>query len=102
MKYSLSIIVYPRDNGGYHVTCPELKNCYTCGTTIEEAEANIRGLIAECLPEEISKSAIDEETFREGLCRRGKMFREIEAEVASDGAVVFPLEEPAEALTKTA
>jgi predicted RNase H-like HicB family nuclease len=80
-KYNLSLIFYPQDTGGFTVTCPELTNCFTEGDTIEEAEANIRELIDEFLPEQAHRgSDVDEELFREGMCMSGKFFREIEVE----------------------
>jgi predicted RNase H-like HicB family nuclease len=80
-KYNLSLIFYPQDTGGYTVVCPELKACFSEGDTIEEAEENIRELIAEFLPEKTKRGGeTDEEMFREGLCMSGKLFREIEVE----------------------
>jgi predicted RNase H-like HicB family nuclease len=80
-KYSLSLIYYPQDNGEFHVVCPELPNCFSCGKTLEDAESNIRELIDEFLPQRAHRgSEIDEEMFREGLCMSGKFFREIEVE----------------------
>ncbi|MDR1622111.1 MAG: type II toxin-antitoxin system HicB family antitoxin [Synergistaceae bacterium] len=80
-KYNLSLVYYPQDNGGFHVVCLESSNCFSCGQTIEEAEANIRDLIEEFLPQKAHRGGeIDEELFRQGLCMKGKLFREIEVE----------------------
>jgi predicted RNase H-like HicB family nuclease len=80
-KYSLSLVFYPQDAGGFTVICPELTNCFSEGATIEEAEANIRDLIDDFLPQHAHRGGqIDEELFREGLCMSGKLFREIEVE----------------------
>jgi predicted RNase H-like HicB family nuclease len=101
-RYNLSVIFYPQPDGQFHVTCPEIENCFTCGRTLGEAKKNIQDLIADFLPDEITSEA-DETAFRDGLCVRGKMYTEIEAEVTADGEVLFPLEErQTEALTKTA
>jgi predicted RNase H-like HicB family nuclease len=78
-KYTLSLIFYPQDIGGYTVICPELKNCFSEGKTYEEAEANIRELIPDVLAEEV-ETETDAELLAEGLAVPGKLFREIEFE----------------------
>ena len=88
-KYNLSLIFYPQSDGQYHVECPELENCFTCGANMEEARERIYELIGELLPEEAA--AVDEEMFREGLCMKGKTFEEVEFQVDDSGEVVFPL-----------
>jgi predicted RNase H-like HicB family nuclease len=89
--YSLSLIFYPQDNGGYAVVCPELQGCFTEGLTIEEAEANILELISEDLPDRANRGgADDEEMFRKGACARGKLFREIEVSIDDAGEVIAP------------
>ncbi|MDR1481544.1 MAG: type II toxin-antitoxin system HicB family antitoxin [Synergistaceae bacterium] len=88
-SYILSLIFYPQKNGGYTVICPELHGAITEGDTIDEAAENIRNIIADFLPERVSASPEDEETMRDGLCMRGKMFQELEITV-EDGEVVFP------------
>jgi predicted RNase H-like HicB family nuclease len=85
-KYNLSLIFYPQINGGYGVVCPEIKGCFSEGDTIDEATANIRELIADFLPGEIT-SELDEQLFREGSCMTGKLFREIEASVNDSGEI---------------
>jgi predicted RNase H-like HicB family nuclease len=87
-EYNLSLIFYPRQEGGYAVICPELRTCVTEGRTKEEATANIRDIIADFLPDEI-KGEVCEETFREGLCMEGKIFEEIKVAVDQRGEVVF-------------
>jgi predicted RNase H-like HicB family nuclease len=89
-KYALSLIYYPQYGGGYTVICPELRSCFSEGDTIEEAEANIRELIAEFMPEQIGHSDDSREYFREGLGIKGRMFAEIEIEETDAGAFVFP------------
>ena len=88
-EYNLSLIFYPQLEGGYTVICPELEACFTEGRTIEEATANIKEIISEFLPEQISISEADEELLREGLCMEGKIFQEIKAAVDPSGEVVF-------------
>jgi len=80
-NYHLSLIFCPQPEGGYTVVCPEITGCFTEGETIEEAEENIREVIAGFLPDEINKGEIDEEMFRLGCCQPGKMFREIKVKV---------------------
>ena len=38
----LKVIIEAEEGGGYHVYCPSLKGCHSCGDTIEEALNNIR------------------------------------------------------------
>jgi len=38
----LKVVIEPEEVGGYHVYCPSLKGCHSCGDTIEEALNNIR------------------------------------------------------------
>ena len=90
-KYSLSLIFYPQDDGQYHVVCPEINNCFSCGRTREDAEINIRELIRDLLPARVGKNDIDEEMFRLGLCMKEKEFCEIEVAIDA-GKIVFPAE----------
>ena len=76
--YNFSLIFYPQREGGYTVICPEIPGCVTEGETIDEAAANIRGVIADFLPEE-TKSDVNEETLRLGLCIKGKLYQEYSA-----------------------
>ena len=95
--YNLSLIFYPQDNGSYMVICPELPSCFAEGNTIEEATANVRNIIADFLPDEIN-SEVNEETFRLGLCMKGKLFQELTVTVDAAGEVVFPSETLAHAV----
>ena len=88
-SYILSLIFYTQKNGGYTVICPELPGAITEGDTIDEAIENMRNIIADFFPERINASREDEESMREGLCMRGKMFQELEITV-EDGKVIFP------------
>jgi predicted RNase H-like HicB family nuclease len=88
--YNLSLIFYPQTDGQYHVTCPDLPNCFTCGATLDEARERVYDLIAEILPEQIRASAEDEEAVRLGLCMEGKLYQEVKAIVGEAGEVVFP------------
>ena len=74
-QYNLSLIFYPQSNGGYTVVCPELRACFSDGNTIEEAESNIMGLIAEFLPEQTGDSEDSKEFFREGLCKKASYLK---------------------------
>lgn len=87
-KYTLSLVFYPQADGGYGVTCPELRACFSEGNTIEEAEANIMDLITELLPEQIGHSDESREFFREGLGMGGKKFAEIEVEETDVGGII--------------
>ena len=89
-EYNMSVILYPQDNGSYTVICPELPRCFSEGKTIAEALENIRGLIAEFLPEHISASPEDEELLRVGFCMNGKMYQEMTVAVDEAGEVTFP------------
>ena len=89
-EYNLSLIFYPQQDGGYTVICPELRSCFTEGKTIKEATENIYDIIADFLPDEISKGKADEELLRNGLCMKGKLFQEVEVTVDESGEVVFP------------
>ena len=89
-KYNLSLVFYPQPDGQYHVTCPEIPNCYTCGVTMDNARTNIYALICDLLPE--AATSVDEEMFREGLCVKGKTFEEAEFEIDESGGVVSPAE----------
>jgi predicted RNase H-like HicB family nuclease len=88
-QYNLSLIYYPQDDGSYHVKCPEIQGCFSCGDTIAEAESRIMDLISDLLPNEILKGEEDEVLFREGLCMRGKMYKEIEVGASETGEVRF-------------
>jgi predicted RNase H-like HicB family nuclease len=89
-QYNLSLIFYPQSKGGYTVVCPELRACFSEGETIEEAESNIMELIAEFLPEQTGDSEESKEFFREGLCMKGKLFKDIDVETGDAGNVRFP------------
>ena len=89
-EYNLSLVFYPQRGGGYTVICPELPCCVSEGKTIDEATVNIYDIIADFLPDEINKSALDEEMLREGLCMQGKLFQEVKVTVDASGEVVFP------------
>lgn len=90
-KYNLSLVFYPQPDGQYHVDCPELENCFTCGATMEEARSRIYELIAGDLPERANWGGeADEETFREGFCMKGKIFEEVEFEINESGGEAFP------------
>ena len=90
-KYNLSLVFYPQPDGQYHVECPELENCFSCGATKEEARISIYELIAEDLPRRANWGDVeDEEMFREGLCMKGKTFEEAEFQIDESGEVVFP------------
>lgn len=39
------VIVEAEEEGGYHVTCPNLPGCHSQGETIDEALANIKEAI---------------------------------------------------------
>ena len=39
------VILEPEDEGGYHIYCPVLKGCHSCGETKEEALKNIKEAI---------------------------------------------------------
>ncbi|MDR1915942.1 MAG: type II toxin-antitoxin system HicB family antitoxin [Synergistaceae bacterium] len=88
-QYNLSLIYYPQDGGGYHVKCPEIQGCFSYGDTLDEAESRIMDLISDLLPNEIIKGKEDEILFREGLCMRGKMYKEIEVGASETGEVRF-------------
>ena len=98
-KYNLSLLFYPQPDGKYHVACPELENCFTWGSTKEEARSRIFELIAEELPEMANWGGKeDEEMFREGLCMKGKTLEEAEFEINESGEVVFSPETLAHAV----
>ena len=96
-EYNLSLIFYPQQEGGYTVICPEIRGCITEGKTLDEAEANIRDIIADFLPDKIEND-INEEVFREGLCMKGKHFQEVAVSVDESGEVIFPSEALAHAV----
>jgi predicted RNase H-like HicB family nuclease len=75
-KYTLSLIFYPQDCGGYTVVCPELRGCLSDGKTLEEAEANIRELIPEWLAK-ATADEVDADYLAEGLAMPGKLFKEV-------------------------
>ena len=39
------VILEPEEDGGYHIFCPALKGCHTCGGTKEEAMEKIKEAI---------------------------------------------------------
>jgi predicted RNase H-like HicB family nuclease len=89
-QYNLSLVFYPQPDGQYHVACPDLPNCFTYGSTIEEARERIYGLIGDLLPEQINSSAEDEEALRLGLCMEGKLYQEVKVTLDDTGEVRFP------------
>ena len=86
-KYNLYLVFYPQSDGQYHVTCPEIPNCYTCGVTMDEARESIYALICELLPE--AAANVDDEMFLEGLCMKGKTFEEAEFQIDKSSGAVF-------------
>jgi predicted RNase H-like HicB family nuclease len=60
MKYPVALI---RTEEGYGVSCPGLPGCWSQGATEEEALANIRDAISECL--EVAKRLAGRENLRE-------------------------------------
>ena len=95
-KYNLSLVFYPQPDGQYHVTCPEIQSCFSCGATMSEARENIYNVIADFLPEAVHK--VDEEMFREGLCMKGKILEEAEFEIDESGEVITPSDKLAHAV----
>jgi predicted RNase H-like HicB family nuclease len=89
-RYNMSLLFYPQPDGQYHVVCPDLPNCFTCGATIDEARERIHDLIGEILPKQINAGNADEEALRLGLCMEGKLYQEIGITVDDSGEVCFP------------
>jgi predicted RNase H-like HicB family nuclease len=89
-QYNLSLVFYPQPDGQYHVVCPDLPNCFSCGSTIEEAREQLYELIADLLPEQISSCTEDEEALRLGLCMEGKVYQEVKVTLNEFGKVHFP------------
>ena len=54
----LSLLFYPQTTGGYTVICPEISRT-TNGDTYEEAEANIKELIADFFENECVADKVD-------------------------------------------
>jgi len=44
MNYDFTIVIEP-DEGGYHAFAPALAGCHSHGSTVEEAQTNIREAI---------------------------------------------------------
>ena len=88
-RYNLSLLFYPQPDGQYHVTCPDLPNCFTCGATMEEAKERIYWLIRDILTEQIKAGPEDEEALRLGLCMEDKLYEEIAVAVDNMGEVIF-------------
>jgi predicted RNase H-like HicB family nuclease len=42
---NFEVILEPEEEGGYHVYCPRLKGCHSCGATKEEALEGIKEAI---------------------------------------------------------
>lgn len=62
MKFK--VVIEPEEEGGYHVYCPSLKGCHSCGITIEEALENIKEAIALYLePDEIDLDSPDKQIY---------------------------------------
>jgi predicted RNase H-like HicB family nuclease len=47
MKFA--IVIYQDEDGAYIAECPAVPGCISQGRTTEEAEANVRDAILECL-----------------------------------------------------
>lgn len=47
MKFA--IVIYQDEDGAYIAECPAIPGCISQGRTAEEAEANVREAIRECL-----------------------------------------------------
>ena len=47
--WDFKVLLEPDRDGGYVVVCPSLPGCYSQGTTVDEALANIREAIELCL-----------------------------------------------------
>jgi len=45
MKFAITVILEPEEDGGYSVHCPALPGCSSQGDTLEEALANIQEAI---------------------------------------------------------
>lgn len=45
MKFAVTVILEPEEDGGYSVHCPALPGCSSQGYTLEEALANIQEAI---------------------------------------------------------
>jgi len=43
--YDFKVILEPEPDGGYVVSCPSLRGCYSQGETVERALANIKEAI---------------------------------------------------------
>ena len=41
-KYSVTAVLYPQNEGGYSVVCPDISGCSSQGDTLEEALRNIK------------------------------------------------------------
>ncbi len=50
----LKIIVEQGEQGGYIAHCPELKGCWTQGTTLKELAKNIAEAVSGCLESRIA------------------------------------------------
>ena len=48
-RYTFTVLLEKDENGMYVAEAPDLKGCYTQGTTAEEAIANIKEVIQLCL-----------------------------------------------------
>ena len=58
------VILEPEEGGGYHIFCPSLKGCHSCGDTAEEALENIKEAIALYLePDEFDLENPDQQMF---------------------------------------
>ena len=42
---NFEVVLEPEEDGGYHVFCPALKGCHSCGATKEEAMERIKEAI---------------------------------------------------------
>jgi len=45
MKFAITVILEPEEDGGYSVHCPALPGCSSQGDTLEEALSNIKEAI---------------------------------------------------------
>lgn len=48
----LPLMIETDEDGIFIVSCPAFKGCHSYGKTVDEAIANVRGVIAMCMEEE--------------------------------------------------
>lgn len=49
---AFTVLLKPQKENGFFVECPDLKGCYSQGSTVEEALANIQEAIQVCLEDD--------------------------------------------------